>query len=119
VASVFSQEAVTVAGIVAVLRLGMVLEPGRVFNIVIINALRATGDARFPLLIGVASMWGLWVPLAWYLGIECQLGVAGVWMAMCCDEWLRGVLVYRRWKQRSWVAHALQSRAALAPGALA
>lgn len=98
----------------------MVLEPGRVFNIVVINALRATGDARFPLLLGVASMWGLWVPLAWLLAVEWQLGVAGVWLAMCCDEWLRGMLVYRRWKQRRWVAHALESRAALAaPAALA
>ena len=44
---------------------------------------------------------------------QCQLGVLGVWIAMCCDEWLRGMLVYRRWKQRSWVAHALQSRQAL------
>ncbi len=119
VASAFSKDAATVAAIVGVLRLGMVLEPGRVFNIVVINALRATGDARFPLLVGVASMWGLWVPLAWLLAVEWQLGVAGVWLAMCCDEWLRGMLVYRRWRRRSWVAHALQSRAALAPGALA
>ncbi|MEY2933161.1 MAG: hypothetical protein RL033_3910 [Pseudomonadota bacterium] len=116
VAGAFSQDAVTVAGIISVLRLSMVLEPGRVFNIVVINALRATGDARFPLLIGIASMWGLWVPLAWFLGVVCQLGVTGVWISMCCDEWLRALLVYRRWKRRSWVAHAQQSRQALTPG---
>jgi putative MATE family efflux protein len=117
VAGAFSKDAVTVAAIVSVMRLSMVLEPGRVFNIVVINALRATGDARFPLLIGIASMWGVWVPLAWFLAIQCQLGVLGVYISMCCDEWLRGMIVYRRWKRRSWVAHALQSRQALAPGA--
>ena len=88
---------------------------GRVFNIVVINALRATGDARFPLLAGIASMWGVWVPLAWFLGIHSGLGVTGIWLSMCCDEWLRGLLMYHRWKQRHWVQHARQSRQALQP----
>ena len=29
--------------------LGLLLEPGRSFNLIIINALRASGDSRFPL----------------------------------------------------------------------
>ncbi|MEO8178635.1 MAG: MATE family efflux transporter [Deltaproteobacteria bacterium] len=114
VASAFSSDAVTAGLIVSVLRIGMVLEPGRVFNIVVINALRATGDTRFPLLAGIASMWGVWVPLAWFLGVHSGLGVVGVWLSMCCDEWLRGLLMYRRWKRRHWVRHAHQSRQALA-----
>ena len=115
VARAFTRDALTASLIVAVLRIGMLLEPGRVFNIVVINALRATGDTRFPLLAGIASMWGVWVPLAWFLGIHCGLGVVGVWLSMCCDEWLRGLLMYRRWKRRTWVAHAQQSRQALQP----
>jgi putative MATE family efflux protein len=115
VARAFTGDVLTASLIVTVLRIGMLLEPGRVFNIVVINALRATGDARFPLLAGIASMWGLWVPLAWFLGIHCGLGVPGVWLSMCCDEWLRGLLMYHRWKQRHWVQHARQSRQALQP----
>ena len=113
VADLFTRQAATAAIIVSVLRLSVVLEPGRVFNIVVINALRATGDARFPLLVGIASMWGLWVPLAWFLAIESGLGVLGVWIAMCCDEWLRGTIMYIRWKRRRWMKHAEQSRQAL------
>jgi putative MATE family efflux protein len=117
VAGGFTHDAVTAALIVSVLRIGLLLEPGRVFNIVVINALRATGDARFPLLAGLCSMWGVWVPLAWFLGIHCRLGIAGIWLSMCCDEWLRGVFMYRRWKQRHWVERAQQSRAAIGPAA--
>lgn len=113
VARAFTSDALTAGLIVSVLRIGMLLEPGRVFNIVVINALRATGDARFPLLMGVASMWGVWVPLAWLLGLHSGLGVAGVWLSMCCDEWLRGMIMYRRWTRRHWVQHAEQSRQAL------
>jgi putative MATE family efflux protein len=111
----FSSDVTTAALIVGVLRIGMLLEPGRVFNIVVINALRATGDARFPLLAGLCSMWGVWVPLAWFLGIQSGLGITGIWLSMCCDEWLRGMFMYRRWKQRHWVERAEQSRRALAP----
>lgn len=113
VARAFTSDALTAGLIVSVLRIGMLLEPGRVFNIVVINALRATGDARFPLLMGIASMWGLWVPLAWLLGLHSGLGIAGVWLSMCCDEWLRGMIMYRRWTRRHWVQHAEQSRQAL------
>ncbi|HEU4582881.1 MAG TPA: MATE family efflux transporter [Polyangiaceae bacterium] len=116
VARAFTSDALTASLIIGVLRIGMLLEPGRVVNIVVINALRATGDARFPLLMAVASMWGVWVPLAWLLGVRSGLGVAGVWLAMCCDEWLRGIIMYRRWTRRGWLRHAEQSRQALAAG---
>ena len=117
VARAFTSDALTAGLIISVLRIGMLLEPGRVFNIVVINALRATGDARFPLLMGIASMWGVWVPLAWLLGMHSGLGIAGVWLSMCCDEWLRGMIMYRRWTRRHWVQHAEQSRQALLRGA--
>ena len=37
--------------------ISLILEPGRTFNLVVINALRATGDARFPLYMALVSMW--------------------------------------------------------------
>ena len=61
--------------------------------------------------MAVLSMWCVWVPLAWFLGLKLGLGLAGVWIAMLTDEWLRGLLMYRRWKSRKWVPHAQRSRA--------
>ena len=40
----------------SVLALSILLETGRTMNIVIINSLRASGDARFPVKIAVLSM---------------------------------------------------------------
>ncbi|KFZ43789.1 transporter [Anoxybacillus sp. KU2-6(11)] len=82
--------------------LTMLLEPGRSFNLVIINSLRAAGDVKFPVYIGIASMWGVSVPLAYILGISFDLGLVGVWLAFTADEWLRGLLVYWRWKSNVW-----------------
>ena len=90
--------------------MAVILEPGRVFNIIVINSLRATGDARFPVQFGFFSMWGVWVPLAWFLGLKLGWGVPGIWIAMTTDEWLRGMVMFRRWITRRWLKYAKRSR---------
>lgn len=107
----FTQDPVIIATGVMLMRFGILLEPGRVFNLVVINALRATGDARYPVLRGVFSMWGVMVFGSWSLGTYFGLGLIGVWMAMAADEWLRGILMYRRWKQRKWMKYAQRTHA--------
>jgi Na+-driven multidrug efflux pump len=86
-----------------ILLLTIILEPGRAFNLVIISALRATGDVKFPVYMGILSMWGISVPLAYLLGIHFELGLAGIWVAFIADEWLRGILMLIRWRSKVWV----------------
>ncbi|KPB04850.1 MATE family efflux transporter [Bacillus sp. CHD6a] len=81
----------------------VILEPGRSFNLVVINALRAAGDVRFPVYIGILSMWGVSVTVSYVLGIHFGLGLVGVWIAMILDEWLRGIIMLYRWRSRIWV----------------
>ena len=83
-----------------------ILEPGRSFNLVIINGLRASGDVRFPVYMGILSMWGVSVSLSYILGIHFGLGLVGIWIAFICDEWLRGILMLTRWRSRIWVNKA-------------
>lgn len=90
-----------------ILIIGLLLEPGRTSNLVIISALRASGDARFPVLIGMASMWGVCIPLAYVLGITFDFGLIGVWIAMLTDEWLRACLMTLRWRSKKWMNKAL------------
>ena len=89
------------------LLLCLILEPGRTFNLVVINSLRATGDAVFTVKMGVLSMWGIAVPLSYFLGIHYGLGLVGVWIAFITDEWLRGIIMYYRWKSRAWESKVL------------
>ncbi|GGF71318.1 MATE family efflux transporter [Paenibacillus albidus] len=93
----------------SILLLCLFLEPGRVFNHVVINSLRAAGDVQFPLMMAVISMWGIKVPLAYVLGIHLGYGVLGVWIAHAFDEWVRGVFHYFRWKGRKWQHKSLLS----------
>ena len=105
----FTHDPVILRGCAMLLFLELLLEPGRVFNIVVINSLRATGDAGFPVVMGACSMWGLLVPLAFVLSRWTPLGVTGIWIAFVCDEWLRAMIMYRRWRRRGWLEHAQRS----------
>jgi putative MATE family efflux protein len=84
----------------------VLLEPGRTFNLVVINALRATGDARFPVVAGAASMVFVMAGGAWLLGDVLGLGLVGIWIAYAADEWLRGLTMCARWWRRGWVPAA-------------
>ncbi len=88
----------------------VLLEPGRTLNLVVINALRAAGDARFPVMAGAASMVVVLAGGSWLLGSHFGLGLVGVWIAYIADEWLRGLIMWRRWATLAWVPHALASR---------
>ncbi|KYG90140.1 MATE family efflux transporter [Metasolibacillus sp. FSL H7-0170] len=91
----------------SVLLLSILLETGRTINITIINALRASGDARFPVKIGFISMICMSLPLGYLFVFVLDMGLVGVWLAISADEWLRAILVLLRWKSRKWERYAI------------
>jgi putative MATE family efflux protein len=82
------------------------LETGRTFNLIVIGALRATGDARYPVVAGAGSMALVLAGGSWWLGVHLGWGLVGVWIAYAADEWIRGLLMWRRWVTLGWVPHA-------------
>jgi len=104
--SQFTRDANVIAWGATLLWIAVVLEPGRVFNLVVINALRATGDARFPVAVGSVSMLVVMAGGSWLLGVHFGLGLPGVWIAYTADEWLRGLMMAARWQRRGWLGHA-------------
>jgi putative MATE family efflux protein len=84
----------------------VLLEPGRALNLIVINALRATGDARFPVIAGTASMIFVMSGGSWLLGVHFELGLPGIWIAYTLDEWTRGLIMCARWWGRGWIPAA-------------
>ncbi len=80
------------------------IETGRTFNIVVINALHAAGDIKFPMAMGCIVMLGVAAPLSWVLGIKMEWLLVGVWIANGTDEWIRGFGMLWRWKTKRWMA---------------
>jgi putative MATE family efflux protein len=106
----FTGDATIIAKATTLLWITVLLEPGRTCNIVVITALRAAGDARFPVLAGAASMVVVMGFGSWFLGIHLGLGLTGVWIAYALDEWVRGGIMATRWFRLGWVKQAVASR---------
>ncbi len=102
-----NSEIIQIASLLLILTI--ILEPGRSFNIVIINSLRAAGDAKFPVYMAMISMWGIGLPIAYLLGIQLEMGLIGVWISFIVDEWIRGIFMYRRWRSRVWTEYRFTS----------
>ena len=80
----------------------ILLEMGRVFNIVIINSLHAAGDIKFPMFMGITCVFAVAVLFSYLFGISLGWGLAGIWLANAMDEWIRGLAMYFRWKSKKW-----------------
>jgi len=93
----------------SVLLLSILLETGRTVNITIINSLRASGDAAYPVRIGFVSMILIGLSLGYLFVFVLDLGLVGVWLAIACDEWIRAILVIFRWRSRKWERYAIVS----------
>lgn len=99
---IFTQNPETLALIGSVLLVSLLLEPGRNFNIILIPALKGAGDVKFPVFIGIVFMWSIGVAGSWFFGVVLGWGLVGVYMALCCDEWVRGLIMLQRWKSGKW-----------------
>ncbi|WP_234340211.1 MATE family efflux transporter [Gorillibacterium timonense] len=103
----FTKDSVVIEMGAQVILLSILLETGRAINMVIINSMRAAGDASFPVWMGLLSMVGMSLPLGYLLVFQLNLGLAGVWLAIAADEWTRAVIMYFRWRSRKWENYAL------------
>ena len=90
-----------------ILLVDIVIEIGRCLNMTFVSSLKAAGDYMFPLFIGMLTMWGFGVTVGYGLGVALGVGVAGVFVGTATDEFLRGLIVMRRWRQQKWRGKAV------------
>lgn len=80
----------------------IILEIGRAMNIVLVGALQAAGDVRFPIYVSVVDVWIVAVGTGYLLGISAGWGLCGIWAAMAADECIRGAVLLVRWRRGKW-----------------
>ena len=100
--SAFTDNPEIIAMGVWVLFIDIVLEVGRTANIFAVGTLRATGDAVYPVIIGIIFQWSIAVGLSYVIGIPLGLGLVGMWVGFALDENIRGIILMRRWKSGKW-----------------
>lgn len=88
-----------------VLRIEAFAEPMFAASIVAAGALRGAGDTLIPSILNLASMWGVRITLSLFLAP--RLGLAGVWLAMCLELCVRGMLFLLRLLRGKWLTGKL------------
>lgn len=69
------------------------------------NALRATYDATFTMVISIGSMWLCRIGFSYLLGVYFHMGLAGIWLAMGVDWVFRSACFIVRIKSGAWLKH--------------
>lgn len=80
----------------------IVLEVGRVSNLVFGNALKTSGDAIFTTAIASVFMYLCAVGGTYFFGIRLELLVVGAYIGMALDECVRAICMFFRWQSGKW-----------------
>lgn len=86
---------------VQVLRIEAFAEPLFAASIVVAGALRGAGDTLAPSVMNLVSMWGVRITAASFLAP--RMGLVGVWLAMCVELCVRGILFLVRLLRGKWL----------------
>lgn len=87
-----------------VLRIEAFAEPLFAAAIVAAGALRGAGDTLVPCVMNLVSMWGVRLTMAAFLAP--RIGLAGVWLAMCVELCVTGVIFLIRLLRGRWLTSA-------------
>ena len=96
--SFFTQDKSMVELVQKLMFIDIALEAGRVTNLVYGNALKTSGDAVFPVILGAVFMFLCAAGGTYLLGIQLHLAVVGAYIGLTADECCRAVGMLLRWR---------------------
>ena len=104
---IFTDNTQMISLVVKLLIIDIFLEFGRVTNLVYSQALKTSGDALFPVIMGAIFMYLFAVGGTYFLGIHMGLLAVGAYIDMAGDECARAVGMVLRWKSGKWKSKSL------------
>lgn len=107
-ASLYSESSEVIKTAAEILRLNAVVMPF-IWSFAFIGpaGLRGAGDARFTMIVSVASMWLFRITFGFILGKPMGLGVMGIWIGMYVDWLFRSIVYTIRIKRGKWKDHTV------------
>jgi Na+-driven multidrug efflux pump len=76
-------------------------------SMVLPNALRAAGDAKFTMFVSILAMIIFRMGAAYFFALYLNMGVIGVWIAMVFDWSFRFILFAARYLSNRWTQFRL------------
>lgn len=84
------------------LRMVGLTQPALAASFIFSASLRGGGDPKWPLASRIFSMWFIRVPVASLLVYGFGWGLNGVWLALCIDFYVQGLIVWWRFQRGAW-----------------
>lgn len=107
---IFTDNPEMVSLVTKLLWIDVFLEIGRVTNLVYGQALKTSGDALFPTILGAIFMFLCTVGGTYLFGIKLELLVVGAYIGLAADECCRAIGMFIRFKSGKWRKKSFISR---------
>jgi putative MATE family efflux protein len=99
---IISDEPMHLALVPKLLFIAGMTQAGFAVMMVIRQALKGVGDTTWTFGITTLSSWGIRLPVAWYLGVHLDMGLVGIWYALCGEMVIRSLLFFIRFRFGKW-----------------
>ncbi|MCF6095222.1 MATE family efflux transporter [Microaerobacter geothermalis] len=102
-ASIFTDNSTVVSQVVTALRIDAFAQPFLAIGLVLTGALQGAGDTKYPMYSTAIGIWGVRVIGVYFLGIALNLGLAGAWLAIAIDIFVRAIFLLHRYRKKKWM----------------
>ncbi|RUS52599.1 multidrug transporter MatE [Kurthia sp. 3B1D] len=97
----FTDDPVVIDQIVTALRIDAFAQPAVAMSFVLAGALQGAGDTKTPMYATAVGMWGLRIVGVYVLGITLNMGIAGVWLALLIDLYVRSIFLWFQFRRKT------------------
>lgn len=91
--------------VVTALRIDAFAQPALAIGLVLAGALQGAGDTKSPMYSTAIGMWVIRVLGVYILGIHFDMGIAGIWLSIAIDLYVRAVFLLIRFRTNSKTSH--------------
>jgi putative MATE family efflux protein len=98
-ASIFTNQQHVIDMVTIALRIDAVAQPFLAISLVLTGALQGAGDTKSPMYSTAIGMWVIRVVGVYLLAVQLNMGIAGIWISIAIDLFIRAVFLFWRYHQ--------------------
>ncbi|WP_411829304.1 MATE family efflux transporter [Paenibacillus kribbensis] len=95
----FTRDQAVIGMVTTALRIDAFAQPFLAVGLVLAGALQGAGDTKSPMYSTAIGMWLIRVIGVYILGIQLDLGIAGIWLSIAIDLAIRAVFLFYRFRK--------------------
>lgn len=94
----FTNDQTAIDMVVTALRIDAFAQPALAVGLILAGALQGMGDTKSPMYSTAIGMWVIRIVGVYILGIQLEMGIAGVWLSIAIDLFVRAIFLFIKFK---------------------